>query len=117
MTIDLIDVLYWTAILLIVYVILLRNHFEVTPMPNAEVKRTPTEHKVVAILSELRIIDELDVTPGASLRDDLQADSLDMVELMMCLEDRFDIEIDDADAEKIKTVDDIYRYLAKRGCK
>ncbi len=55
--------------------------------------------------------DEGDVTLEASFIDDLDADSLDIVELMMALEEEFDIEIPDEDAEKISTVNDAVEYI------
>ncbi|OEG00359.1 acyl carrier protein [Vulcanibacillus modesticaldus] len=62
------------------------------------------------------IVDRLDVeeekiTMEASFKDDLGADSLDIVELVMELEDEFDMEIDDEDAEKISTVGDAVEYI------
>ncbi|RUS69055.1 hypothetical protein EGW08_023186 [Elysia chlorotica] len=54
---------------------------------------------------------EEDLRPEASFIDDLGADSLDTVELVMALEEEFDTEIPDEDAEKIKTVKDVYDYI------
>ncbi|MBE3594292.1 MAG: acyl carrier protein [Candidatus Carbobacillus altaicus] len=51
------------------------------------------------------------ITPEASFKDDLGADSLDLVELVMELEDEFDMEISDEDAEKINTVQDVLDYI------
>ncbi|NQW44675.1 MAG: acyl carrier protein [Deltaproteobacteria bacterium] len=51
------------------------------------------------------------VTPEASFIDDLGADSLDIVELVMTMEEEFDLEIPDEDAEKIKTVNDVVSYI------
>ncbi|GAC1458394.1 MAG: acyl carrier protein [Candidatus Limnocylindrales bacterium] len=56
-------------------------------------------------------VDEADVKPEASFVDDLNADSLDLVELIMSLEEEFGIEISDEDAEKIKTVGDAQEYI------
>ncbi|MCY0869215.1 MAG: acyl carrier protein [Firmicutes bacterium] len=56
-------------------------------------------------------IEEAQVSPEASFKDDLGADSLDVVELVMELEDEFDLEISDEDAEKISTVGDVVRYI------
>ncbi|MEA1986191.1 MAG: acyl carrier protein [Candidatus Marinimicrobia bacterium] len=58
-------------------------------------------------------VDESKVTKEASFIDDLGADSLDTVELIMSLEDEFDISIEDEDAEKMKTVGDALTYLEK----
>ena len=57
-------------------------------------------------------VDEGEVTPNASFVDDLGADSLDTVELVMAFEEAFDIEIPDEDAEKIKTVQDASNYIS-----
>lgn len=56
-------------------------------------------------------VEESEVKPEASFRDDLGADSLDVVELVMELEDEFDMEISDEDAEKIATVGDAISYI------
>ena len=71
------------------------------------------EEKVKQIVSEQLGVDEGEVTPSASFVDDLGADSLDVVELVMAFEEAFDIEIPDEDAEKIKTVKDAIDYIAK----
>jgi acyl carrier protein len=59
------------------------------------------------------LVDEAEVTPGASFQEDLGADSLDVVELVMQFEEAFDIEIPDEAAEKIKTVKDAVDYIEK----
>ena len=69
------------------------------------------EEKVKQIIVEQLGVDEAEVTPSASFVDDLGADSLDMVELVMAFEEAFDIEIPDEDAEKIKTVKDAIEYI------
>jgi acyl carrier protein len=56
-------------------------------------------------------VDEAEVTANASFQDDLGADSLDIVELVMAFEEAFDVEIPDEDAEKIKTVQDAVNYV------
>ena len=56
-------------------------------------------------------VDEVDVKPEASFVDDLNADSLDLVELIMSLEEEFGMEISDEDAEKIKSVGDAQEYI------
>ncbi len=71
------------------------------------------EDKVKQIIVEQLGVDEGEVTPSASFVDDLGADSLDTVELVMAFEEAFDIEIPDEDAEKIKTVKDSIDYIAK----
>lgn len=67
--------------------------------------------KVRKVLAEQLGVDESVVTPDASFVDDLGADSLDIVELIMGLETEFDIEIPDEDAEKIATVGDAVEYI------
>ncbi|WP_428745885.1 acyl carrier protein [Syntrophotalea sp.] len=69
------------------------------------------EEKVQQIIAEQLGVDEAQVTSDASFMDDLGADSLDTVELVMALEEEFDIEISDEDAEKIQTVQDAVDYI------
>jgi len=58
-------------------------------------------------------VDESKITEDSSFIDDLGADSLDIVELIMAFEEEFDIEIPDEDAEKMKTIGDAVKYLSK----
>ena len=67
--------------------------------------------KVKEIIVEQLGVAESSVTEEASFIDDLGADSLDIVELIMALEEEFDIEIPDADAEKVVTVGDVVDYI------
>ena len=67
--------------------------------------------KVKNIIVEQLGVTEANVTLEASFIDDLGADSLDIVELIMALEEEFDIEIPDADAEKVVTVNDVVDYI------
>lgn len=69
------------------------------------------EDRVKEIIVEQLGVEADQVTPDASFVDDLGADSLDTVELVMALEEEFDIEIPDEDAEKIATVRDVITYL------
>lgn len=62
------------------------------------------------IVSELKV-DAAKVTPEANLKDDLGADSIDAVEVIMALEDEFDISISDDAAQNIKTVQDLVDYI------
>jgi acyl carrier protein len=71
------------------------------------------DEKVKQIIVEQLQVDEAEVTPGASFQEDLGADSLDVVELVMQFEEAFDIQIPDEDAEKIKTVKDAVDYIEK----
>ena len=72
------------------------------------------ESKVIKIIAEKLGIDESEVKPEASFIDDLGADSLDIVELVMELEEEYGIEIPDEDAEKIKTVQDAINYIKEK---
>lgn len=69
------------------------------------------EDKVKNIIVEQLGVDMESVTPEASFIDDLGADSLDIVELVMTMEEEFDLEIPDEDAEKIKSVNDVINYI------
>lgn len=69
------------------------------------------ESKVKQIIAEKLGVNEDKVSPQAAFVDDLGADSLDQVELIMAFEDAFDVEIPDEDAEKLKSVKDAIEYL------
>ena len=69
--------------------------------------------KVKSIIVEQLGVDEEEVTPDASFVDDLGADSLDTVELVMAFEEEFGIDIPDEDAEQMRTVGDAVSYLKK----
>lgn len=69
--------------------------------------------RIKQIVAEQLGVDEDQVTAEASFMDDLGADSLDTVELVMALEEEFDIEISDEDAEKIQTVQDAIDYISE----
>ncbi|MEM9556273.1 MAG: acyl carrier protein [Acidobacteriota bacterium] len=71
------------------------------------------EDKVKSIISEQLGVETGEVTAAASFTDDLGADSLDIVELVMAFEEAFDIEIPDEDAEKIATVNDAVSYISE----
>ena len=71
------------------------------------------DERVKQIVAEQLGVDEEQVTDDASFMDDLGADSLDTVELVMALEEEFDVEISDEDAEKIQTVKDAIEYISK----
>jgi acyl carrier protein len=73
------------------------------------------EQKVKQIIVEQLGVDEAQVDDSASFVDDLGADSLDIVELVMAFEEAFDIDIPDEDAEKISTVKEAIDYIAKKG--
>ncbi len=71
--------------------------------------------KVKDIIVDQLGVDPEKVKPEASFIDDLGADSLDIVELVMAMEEVFDVEIPDEDAEKLKTVNDVITYLKGKG--
>jgi acyl carrier protein len=71
------------------------------------------EEKVTKIICEQLDVPEQDVVSAASFVDDLGADSLDQVELIMAMEEEFDISIPDEDAEKIRTVQNAIDYIKK----
>lgn len=74
---------------------------------------TPEEisERVKSIIVEQLGVSLEEVTPQASFVEDLGADSLDIVELIMALEEEYDMEIPDEDAEKIQTVEDVTKYI------
>jgi acyl carrier protein len=69
------------------------------------------EARVKEIVCEQLGVGDDEVTPEASFIEDLGADSLDIVELVMALEEEYELEISDEDAEKIKTVQDVIGYI------
>ena len=75
------------------------------------------EERVKQIIVEQLGVDEGEVTPTASFVDDLGADSLDTVELVMAFEEAFDLDIPDEDAEKITTVKDAVSYIESKAKK
>lgn len=76
-------------------------------MPSTE----EIEDKVIAIVSEQLSVDKAEIKRETSFVDDLNADSLDTVELVMELEDEFDLSIPDEDAEKLQTVGSAIAYI------
>ena len=71
------------------------------------------QDRIIKMIADQLQIDEEQVKPDASFMDDLGADSLDTVELIMALEEEFDIEIPDSEAEKIRTVQQALDYLGE----
>lgn len=67
--------------------------------------------KVKAIIVDQLDVDESAVTETAHIQDDLNADSLDIVDLVMSFEEEFDLEIPDEEVEKIKTVGDVVKFI------
>lgn len=72
------------------------------------------EKKITEIICEQLSVEESQVTRDASFQESLNADSLDIVELIMAFEEGFDIEIPDDDAEKIRTVGDAIDYITAK---
>jgi acyl carrier protein len=66
---------------------------------------------VKSIIVELLSIDEAKITPEARFREDLEADSLDLVELIMAFEEKFGGEISDEEAQKLTTVGEVVKYI------
>jgi acyl carrier protein len=75
---------------------------------------TDTYTEVQVIIVDLLGVDESKVTPDARFREELEADSLDLVELIMAFEDKFGGEISDEDAQQIATVGDAVTYIDER---
>jgi acyl carrier protein len=75
------------------------------------------EEKIRTIIAEQLEVQEEEVVPEASFADDLGADSLDLVELVMAMEEEFGIEITDEEAERIQTVQDAVNFIEERTSK
>ena len=71
------------------------------------------EARIRSIVADQLGVDRGEVTPDASILDDLGADSLDVVELVMAIEDEFDIEVPDEDVERMRTIGDMERYVTE----
>jgi len=73
-----------------------------------------TEDKVIDIIMDKLGVERSEVTPEAVFVDDLGADSLDLVELIMAMEEEFGMEIADEEAEKLRTVQDVITFVTAR---
>jgi acyl carrier protein len=92
----------------------MRCRFEVLfVVGRSSVERDEILEKIREITADRLGVEEGDVTPEASFREDLEADSLDLVELIMELEEQFGMEIPDEEAEKITTVDEAVDYVSE----
>jgi|LauGreDrversion4_2_1035121.scaffolds.fasta_scaffold182201_3 acyl carrier protein len=87
---------------------------EQSAVPHTSFTAKQIEEKVRKIIVAQLDISEEDVRLEASFKDDLNADSLDLVELLMAMEEKFDIEIPDEDAEEIQSVQGAINYIQKR---
>ncbi|MEK6553798.1 MAG: acyl carrier protein [Bdellovibrionota bacterium] len=76
---------------------------------------TVVEPRIKKIIEEQLGVEGDRIKPEASFIDDLGADSLDIVELVMAMEEEFDLEIPDEDAEKLRTVSDVTKYVQSKG--
>ena len=72
------------------------------------------DQDVIDIVVEQLGVDKDDVTPAKSFVEDLNADSLDLTELIMTFEEKFEIEISEEEAEKLKTVGDVIAYIQRK---
>ncbi len=72
------------------------------------------EKKIIKIIAEKLNLSEDQIKPEASFVDDLGADSLDLVELVMAMEEEFGMEVPDEEAEKLRTVQDVIDYVKKK---
>jgi acyl carrier protein len=80
----------------------------------AELDRAEVTEQIQGIISELLGVDKSKVVEGARFREDLEADSLDLVELIMAFEEKFNAEISDEDAQTITTVGGAVEYIMAR---
>ncbi len=80
----------------------------------AEESTMTLEQEVIDIVVEQLGVDAQDVTTEKSFVEDLNADSLDLTELIMTFEERFGFEISEEEAEKLKTVGDVIRYISQK---
>ena len=76
-----------------------------------------TQEEVIDIVAEQLGVDKTEVTPDKSFVEDLNADSLDLTELIMTFEERFGCEISEDEAEKLKTIGDVIRYIDNQRAK
>ncbi|WP_420841070.1 acyl carrier protein [Anaerosalibacter massiliensis] len=70
--------------------------------------------EIKSIISQQLDVDEDEITMDTSFQDDLNADSLDLVELIMTFEDEYELEVEDDEVENIKTVKDVVEYIQNR---
>jgi acyl carrier protein len=90
---------------------------ETTQLQELFMSDKPIEEKVKDIIVEQLGVNPEQVTPQASFIEDLGADSLDIVELVMAFEEEFNVEVPDEDAEKLQTVGDVTKYIEEKQSK
>ena len=83
-------------------------------MEAASISNEPIGKRVVALIGEQLGVEDASLVPEANLLDDLGADSLDVVELVMALEEQFGVEVPDEDVENIRTISDVVEYISAR---
>jgi len=83
-------------------------------MSDTQEKKSDTQERVTVIIVDLLGVDEEQVVPAARFREDLEADSLDLVELIMAFEEEFEGEISDEEAQSITTVGEAITYIDDR---
>jgi acyl carrier protein len=83
-------------------------------MSDTQEKKSDTQERVTGIIVDLLGVDEEQVVPAARFREDLEADSLDLVELIMAFEEEFEGEISDEEAQSITTVGEAITYIDDR---
>ena len=81
------------------------------------IREATVEEVVNQVLDECLGVDEKDITPNSKLAEDLDADSLDIVEVCMNIEERFSINIDDAEGDRLQTVQDLYDIVKAKQAK
>lgn len=94
--------------------LLVLKAFQISSGEDLEDESMSVEERVKSIIVEQLGVDAGEVSPDASFVEDLGADSLDTVELIMAFEEEFGVEISDEEAEKIKRVKDAVEYIDKR---
>lgn len=112
------DILYNIALATVIYLLLNPKHYiqgeSLVSKKKSTVKAkliSETEHKIRITLSELLVVDENDITPLSKIQEDLGADSLDLVEFVMLIEEQFGVAITDEQGEKIVTVGDAIKLV------